>query len=327
MSSAEIGASSTQIGFCVAVPLSQCTDIDNFFQNRKAQDYIKWFNATLANKGSWLDVTLIDTPQNDIGFHAFWNRINQIFGETINLVQFVALMSILSNEVRGNFTPQSERMGMAGHPGLAYLFDKIDGLKRSYNTLSGNRTALECFNNEQYIAAHGAKAGAATLARTADNRWSGEVWPSDAPSVCDATVNGFLMEADFMKFRGRGFIQTTGRANYLPLIDFVQSYTGENGTLTFFQKRWTGKPADQVAFESSNDDWDALFQQTDLIIAAEAVRLHNTRSGNYLALSSDPAVLNGTGQGSLFHMGLSISGGAAYADKFRTRVGEVLAAI
>jgi hypothetical protein len=113
----------------------------------------------------------------------------------------------------------------------------------------------------------------------------------------------------------------------MPLIDFVQTYAGNNGTLTFFQKRWTTKPSDQIAFESSNDDWDTLFQQTDLIIAAEAVRLHNTKSGNYLALSSDPAILNGDGHGSLFNMGLSISGWKAYAQKFRARVGEVLAAI
>jgi hypothetical protein len=317
----------TLIGFCSGVPLKECTDIDNFFQSRKAQDYIKWFNATLADQGSWKDVKLIDTPQNDIGFHSFWNRINQIFGGTINLLQFVALMSILSNEVRGNFAPQSERMGIAGHPGLAYLFDKIEGLKRSYNTLSGNRTAFECFNNAQYIAAHGGQAGANTFARTTDARWSGEVWPSDVPATRDPAVTGFLMEADFMKFRGRGFIQTTGRANYLPLIDYVKSYTGENGTLTFFRKRWATKPSDQIAFEGSNDDWDTLFQKTDLIIAAEAVRVHNTKSGNYLALSSDPAVLNGTGSGSLFSMGLSISGGKAYAEKFRTRVGDVLAAI
>jgi len=154
-------------------------------------------------------------PQNDIGFHGFWNRINQIFGGTINLIQFVSLMSILSNEVRGNCTPQDEKMGSPGHPGLAYLFDRIEGLKRSYNTLGGNQTAFACFNHPQFITAHEALAGANTFARTTDDRWSGEGWPSEVPTSSDPAVNGFVMEADFMKFRGGEFIQTTGRSNYI----------------------------------------------------------------------------------------------------------------
>jgi hypothetical protein len=316
-----------QIGVCSAVSLGQCSDIDAFFHGKKNEDYIKWFNATLANKGTWAGVKLVDSPRNDVGFHAFWNRINQIFGGKIDLLQFVALMSILSNEVRADFAPQAERMGTTGHPGLAYLFDKIDGLKRSYNTLDGNRTAFQCFNDEQYIAAHSAKAGASALARTTDIRWSGDVWPSEVVPDANPAVNGFTMEADFMKFRGRGFIQTTGRANYVHLIGFVQHYGGDNGTLTFFKKRWTGKSPDQIGFESSNEDWDMLFQQTDLIVAAEAVRVHNASSGNYLALSSDPTILNGTGRGSLYNMGHAISGGKDYAERFRARVEEILAAI
>jgi len=97
--------------------------------------------------------------------------------------------------------------------------------------------------------------------------------------------------------------------------------------VTFYRKLWAGKPSEQVAFESTNSDWDPLFQQTDLIIAAEAVRLHNSESGNYLVLSTDPEVLNGTGPGSLYNIGLRVSGGKAYADQFRMRVGAVLAAI
>ena len=315
------------VGFCSAVQLNNCVQVDDFFQDQKAQHYVEWFNATLADQGSWAGVRLVDSPSNDIGFHRFWNRINQIFGGTINLLQFVSLMSILSNEVRGDFTPQSERMGSAGHPGLAYLFDRIEGMKRCYNTLEGNQTALECFNNEDYISVHGGMAGATEFARTSDTRWSGEAWPEGVSTGPDPAVSGFLIEADFMKFRGRGFIQTTGRANYAPLIDFAQNYSGDNATISFFRSRWSGFASDRVAFESTNADWDTLFQQTDLIVAAEAVRVHNVRSGGYLALSTDAAVLNGEGKGSLFFMGLRISGSTAYANKFRDRVGAVLSAI
>lgn len=326
-------ATATQVQFCAGIRLSNSADINNFFRARKGQSYIKWFNATLARKGSWLEVVrLADSPQNDIKFNDFWNKINLIFGGTINLIQFVALMSIVSNETRGDFTPITENIGggRPGHPGLAYAFDKIiepNFSKRSYNKTNGNRTAFQCFNDPSFIAAHSTRAGASTLARTTDSRWSGEAWPAGIPTVVNPGINGFLMEADFMKFRGRGLIQTTGRNSYLPLIEFVQGYSGTNVIMIGFKTNWTGKPPDRVAFESSNQDWDALFQNTELTIAAEAVHVHNRAAGNYLGLSTDPTILAGMGSGSLFKMGKSISGGTAYANTFRARAGEVIAAI
>lgn len=301
-------------------------DVDNYFQTRQSQHYIRWFNATLAGHGPWTGVQLVDTPQNDVGFHQFWNQIDHMFGGDISLVQYVCLMSIISNEVRGDFKPRTEKMGIAGHPGMAYLFDRI-GQKRSYNTLQGNKTAFECFNDENYIGAHGSLPLGGQLARTTDDRWSGEVWPAESPTNPDPSVTGFITQADFMKFRGRGFIQTTGRSNYLPLVDFIQKYDGANSTLDFFQHRWSEKTPDEAATISTNSDWDTLFQQTDLIVAAEAICLHDVNSGGYLNLSSDPTVLNGTGPGSVFFMGLRISGGQAYATTFKQRVTVVLAAI
>ncbi len=46
-------------------------------------------------------------------------------------LQFICLMSISCNECRGDFQPVPEKIGVANHPGMAYLFDKIGGLKRS----------------------------------------------------------------------------------------------------------------------------------------------------------------------------------------------------
>jgi hypothetical protein len=309
------------------VKVSNSAAIDDFFQTRKSQHYVPWFNSTLAGKEPWTGVKLIDTPENDAGFRQFWDQIGMLFGGDASIIQFVALMSIFSNEVRGDFSPQTEKMGRKGHPGMAYLFDKITDLKRSYNTLPGNKTALQCFNDETYIAAHVNAPLADQLKRSTDARWSGESWPTGFATNPDPTVSGFIIEADFMKFRGRGFIQTTGRANYLPLIAFVQARADGNPIIDSFKKTWAGKTPDQVAFESNNDDWDRLFQQTDLIVAAEAVRVHNEKSNNYLALSDDPAVLNGTGRGSVYYMGLRVSGGKSYAALFKRRVAAVLSAI
>jgi hypothetical protein len=225
-------------------------------------------------------------------------------------------MGIFANECRANFTPQAEKMGRQGFPALTYLFDAIPNLKRSYNTLAGNKTAHQCFRSAAFNNAHSAKPLAAQLNNTTDARWAGPAYPRDVPFDNDPAITGYVMEADFMKFRGRGFIQTTGRANYAKVIQYIQAYTGDNNIIDFYQAQWAGKSVENIAFTTSNEDWDRLFQQTDLIIAAKAINLHNASAGDYLALTGDPdkAILN---------MGKRISGGNDYALKYRDRM-EVL---
>jgi hypothetical protein len=296
-------------------------DVDTWSRGRFQNHFLSWFNQKLGNKGAWKDVVVVDNPANQVGYHAFWNNIGILTGGTATPFQFLALMGIFANECRANFKPATERMGRTGFPGLTYLFDAIPGLKRSYNTLSGNKTAQECFRNAAFNDAHSAKIPAAQLRNTTDARWAGAVYPRDVRFENDATLTGYIMEADFMKFRGRGFIQTTGRANYAKIIQYIQAYTGDNNVIDFYQAQWTGLSVDDVAFRTSNEDWDRLFQETDLIIAAEAIRLHNVACGDYLALAGDPdkAVLT---------MGKRISGGDAYAAKYRDRmealIGQVL---
>lgn len=288
-------------------------NVDNWSQSQLKNHFLTWFNQKLANKGAWKDVTLVDTPANKIGFHAFWNNIEVLTGATATPFQFVALMGIFANECRANFTPASEKMGRAGFPGLTYLFDAIPNLKRSYNTLAGNQTAQQCFHSAAFNTAHGAKVLGAQLRGTTDIRWAGTAYPRDVPFDSGGNLTGYVREADFMKFRGRGFIQTTGRANYAKIIQYIQAYTGDNNVIDFYQAQWTGSTVENVAFSTSNDDWDRLFQQTDLIIAAKAIQLHNAASGDYLALAGDP-------DKAIFNMGKRISGGNDYAVKYRDRM-------
>jgi hypothetical protein len=108
------------------------------------------------------------------------------------------------------------------------------------------------------------------------------------PTDSTPAVRGYLFEADFMKFRGRGYIQTTGLANYSRMIEFVKSYSGENNTIDFYALQWRDLSADVAADRSSNDDWDQLFTPSDLTVPARAIGLHNETSGDYLTLSGDP---------------------------------------
>ncbi len=77
--------------------------------------------------------------------------------------------------------------------------------------------------------------------------------------------------------------------------------------------QWRGRDADDVADASSNDDWDRLFQQSDLILAANAIRLHDSNNGDYLALAGDP-------DAAIVNMGRRISGSPVYAKKYRERM-------
>lgn len=304
---------SRQIAALNSTTFTFAEDVDKWAAAKLKMHYLTWFNKNVANKGPWKDVSLLDTPANQVGFHSFWNNIPTLTGSTLTPFQFLALMGIFANECRANFAPATEKMGRAGFPALTYLFDAIPGVKKSYNTLPDNKTALVCFKNSAFNAAHGAKALGARLSNTTDTRWSGAAYPRDIPFDNDPAITGYVMEADFMKFRGRGYIQTTTRSNYIKIIQFIQAYTGDNNVIDFYQSRWAGQTPENVAFASSNEDWDRLFQQTDLIIAAEAIRLHSQSSGNYLALAGDPDVAVRT-------MGKRISGSDPYAAKYRDRM-------
>src|SRR6187551_1224275 len=129
-------------------------DVDNWSQARLQNHFLTWFNQKLAGQGAWSGVTLVDNPANQIGFHSFWNNIGILTGATATPFQFVALMGIFANECRANFKPVTEKIGRAGFPGLTYPFDAIPGLKRSYNTLAGNRTAQQCFRSAAFNTAH-----------------------------------------------------------------------------------------------------------------------------------------------------------------------------
>ncbi|MES2825666.1 MAG: hypothetical protein V4732_18845 [Pseudomonadota bacterium] len=325
-----------------AVNFNNSTDINNYFQNRTGQHFIDWFNATLSGQGDWVD-TFVDkkgvtqsTPKRIAGaklqilkqrFTNFWDNIPMIFGEQIGLIQFVCLMSLAINELNGNLKSVTETGGGGrnGHKGLAYLFDFIEGIKSSYN-VAPNKTALECFNNSEFIEQHEQLPLGAQLKKTNTPVWKQTTYPSSQFSTEEnRKLTGFIMQADFYKYRGRGIIQITWRNAYEQLVNFIKTgYTGTNTTILEFRNTWQNLSSDSVLWRSSDEDWDRLFE--DLEFVCHSINVFNRWKGGFLTLNLTVEELNGFGQGSIYNVGSKMNGDV-YAKKFRRRVIQILNAL
>ena len=308
------------------ISFNNANDINEFFKQFNAGGFIPWFNSLRQNflkKGRPLNA--ITDERN---WQKFWNLIPVTYGkESINLAEFLTVNNIVCIETGSAFFPKTERVGTSGHPGIAYAFDKVKGIKGSYNTLSGNINAFELFNDSDYISAHGNKTLAKKLKNTSDTRWKGEAFPvgfsgnANKEVTKDGKTNGFIVEADFMKFRGRGFIQSTGRSKYDKLVTYVKGYKGTNSTLLDFKKKWQGKTNRKILTQSTNRDWDKLFQDTDLILASFAVnQFHESRNDlYYINISSDRTIND-----DVFNAGWRTNGSRSYGQDVQNIVNTQL---
>ncbi len=311
------------------------SDIDVFFRKYNSNGYTDWFNKNHAGKDGFgangshsaKRITGIDK------WTQVWSHVKDIFNtDSINLVEFIAINTIIINETGGSFKPLSEgvnKNSASSHPGVAYAFDNIAGLKKSYNTLSDvqNKTAYELFNDTDFKAAHGHKPYGNILSDTTDVRWQTNAFPIGFSGGSvekevdrDLLSNTFIGEADFQKFRGRGFIQTTGRSNYKKIIEFVISYAGINNTILGYKSKWLkyGNNYDKIATLSTNKDWDDLFINTDSIIPCYAIYIHG-KAGGYLTIS---ATNDGQMKSGIRKVASRIAGANAksYIDLFEQRV-------
>ena len=310
------------------------SEIVEFFQQCTGTHFIDWFNAACAKKGSWAGKSIGSSPQVKSRFLQIWDNASLAFEKLpVNLIQFAALMSVIVAEAGADLLPASELCGCDNHPGLTYPFEAVPGIKQSYNCGQGNKRAGDLFfSDEHFWNAHGSLPGG-DLVRALPNlhdMWNSAFYPGNLfPTSLDPAHSGFIQQADFFKFRGRGFIQLTWRANYKLLVGFVQSYTGGNAVINRYKAAWAGKDPDVVCTISTNEDWDALFGGTELIVACRAIGLHNHAHGNYLGLSTDPQVLNAKSPkpGTLYAVGLRINGAVSYAESLSARVAQMLHAL
>lgn len=310
------------------------SDIDSFFKKMGSNGFADWFNSNIAGRQNWSGIRL----QSPADWQSVWSNSNVIFNkDSFNLIEFLCINSIIMNETGGQFRPLTEYLGRPGHPGIAYAFDKISGLKLGYNTLDTNKTAYALFRDSSFKNAHVTKPLGDILKDTTDTRWQGDLFPqgfsgnvSNETTVSGKT-NTFLTEADFSKFRGRGYIQTTGRAGYLPLIDYILKYNGSDKVITRIKSEWSkyGNNKEVIASSSTNQQWDDIFQKTNSIIANYAIYIHARNGGakgkkNYHIISpgSSDLVL----AKDIKDVAYCVAGGGAtnYANLFYARVMQQL---
>jgi hypothetical protein len=312
------------------VILKTAAEADAIFKRHGAgRTFISWFNDVVAGKGYWTD-RKISGSQAD--FESFWDQF--LAGKNLTLMEFLAYMAVFINEVAGSLRNKSESYGSKGHPGIAYLFDKVKltspgtgktWTKASYNTGTANRTAFDLFNDNYFIDAHRGKTLGQVLAGTNENVWGGSSYPIDRyPSSGDANKTGFILESDFFKFRGRGLIQTTWRSNYAAVAKFVKENPKSSKVVEAYSKAWANAEIDEVLSTSSNGDWDRLFEDNRKVVLVEAIKIHE-RSSGYANLSTKSNI-NGKNLGSLAFMGESI-GGRGYGQRLKGRVRQICLAL
>lgn len=313
--------------------------IENFFELYTGSDFITWFNAHVARRRHWAGKAISTDPGVVERFASIWNNIPLVFdSDFINLTQFATLTAILINENDG-FDTTSEGPRVSS---LAYFFERRrirenpDRYKVAYNTAGGNRSALACFGDPDFRRRHEGL-GASSLAGTRDRRWAGAIYPRGAgwSDARDPAINGFIMEADFFKFRGRGFNQLTLRGNYKRLIEAILQYSGANEKILGYRDGWLtvlgsssvdSAALERLAYYSSNADWDDLFDSSDLGFPLLALKTYyRARTGgtvNPLVIPDGPITSSAVVRG--VRRAARAQGGADYEVRLYNRVRQII---
>lgn len=323
----------TVVAACAGISLKNASDILTQCCAGHST-FFSWYNATFRNVPAIANTKhypSTDADMKNTRFKNFWDQIPIVFDRPqINAIEFCALTAINIEETDGDLSAAPEGMWPLNKPhgGLAYAFDRIpETHKLSYNKSDLGRDALSLFKDQIFVTAHRARAGSDKILNRPggiDPRWAGDVWPADVSANPVVNINGFVMQADFYKFRGRGVIQTTWRNDYKPLIEYILSdKVAANANLSQLAAHWKaaapgglsgGSLIDAIATLSTNEDWDSAFGED--ILLAKALEIDSVNKSRYLnSLATDFNVLNADNRtkGSLLYFAAHINGPAYQA--------------
>jgi len=295
----EVGEGNELVPFSYDLKFKNAKEIDDFFDQYNTDGFVGWFNKEFSNSSDFTDkvegrVSEGDSDSehsiitgeggegvkpkiNKSNWVKIWNlATNLIYNdnrngvkssiskEDFNIIEFISINTLIYYLSGNEFSPISDNRSI------------ID-LFSSNNNYSGNENSFSLFNNTDYITTNENKQFSSILKNTMDNRWSSNLYPvgfsgGDTDKEISKTNNEFITNSDFYKFRQRGLIKFRGRHDYGLVINYINTYKGENATINNFSEKWKSNSKIVTTINSSTDsEWETLIKKTDFIIPTVSI--------------------------------------------------------
>jgi hypothetical protein len=359
-----LNVDSAMLAPMVAQNYSVVAEVDGFFNALPGSPrggFLAWFNAKVAGvdpyAAAWPANMQVGHGQpRDLStaskyFAMIVDQFNVMAGRgdgvKLRLLEIIALFTIVRQECGATLAPITElaprpkrKKGVKAPAEAArffpYFFQYNHGGAGSFNI-----RAAVLLADPKFLAAHQKADDPEILAWKGDPAWgkAGALnYPSRAPVHITDRNAGFAKQFDFVKFRGRGFIQTTFRDAYGQLLTkLLADGAVWDDARTPIKARWGAMDPADILSASCTDEWDRMFEAAGAgqeRVLALAIATHNQAKGGYLNLALDSETLFSLDVGSppdhsLAAMANAINGKKQidYAVNFVSRVEAICRAV